>query len=72
MIIFCEVFLDCLGDFLLPYFVVQSPVMIGGDTTISYGETLQLFCLLSNDSSVPFRPEWSKDSGSLPGNATLV
>ena len=72
MIMFCSVLFDCLGDFLLPYFVVQSPVMIGGDTAISFGETLQLECLLSDGSFIPFRPQWSKDSGSLPGNATLV
>ena len=54
------------------YFVVQSPVMIRGDTAILFGETLQLECLLSDGSSIPFRPQWSKDSGSLPGNATLV
>ena len=53
-------------------FVVQSPVTITGDTDISYGEALRLSCLLSNNSAVPFSPQWSKDSGSLPGNATLV
>ena len=45
--------------------------MITGDTDIPYGDTLQLMCLLS-DGSVPFSPQWSKDSGNLPVNATLV
>ena len=45
--------------------------MITGDTAIAYGETLRLTCLLS-DGSVPFSPQWRKDSGELPQNATLV
>ena len=45
--------------------------MITGDTDIPYGDTLQLMCLLS-DGSVPFSPQWSKDLGDLPDNATLV
>ena len=44
--------------------------MITGDTVIPYGETLELTCLLS-DGSVPFSPQWSKDSGGLPQNASL-
>ena len=46
--------------------------MITGDTAIAYGETLRLMCLLSDGSSVPFSPQWRKDSGELPQNATLV
>ena len=46
--------------------------MIMGATEILFGETLRLSCVLSDGSSVPFSPQWSKDSGSLPGNATLV
>ena len=45
--------------------------MITGDTAIAYGETLRLMCLL-RDGSVPFSPQWRKDSGALPQNATLV
>ena len=45
--------------------------MIAGDTDIPFGATLRLLCVLS-DGSVPFSPQWSKDSSSLPGNATLV
>ena len=45
--------------------------MITGDTDISYGETLRLMCSLS-DGTVPFSPQWRKDSGELSQNATLV
>ena len=42
-----------------------------GDDEVAYGDTLELTCLLS-DGSVPFDPQWTKDSGNLPDNATLV
>ena len=42
-----------------------------GDEEIAYGDTLELTCLLS-DGGVPFDPQWTKDSGNLPDNATLV